>query len=70
MRTTDDARRDPIPGDTFQKGRTFRRVIRIDRDWAGRTCVVYLTRNGANQWSGRENFVKWAADADVLEVAQ
>lgn len=70
MRTADDARRDPQPGDTFQKGRTFRRVIRLDRYWTGRASVVYLTRNGARQWCRWGRFVKWAADADVLEVAQ
>lgn len=72
MRTPDDARRDPQPGDVFRKGRTYRKCVRFDEGEpasaiAGKIRTV--CRNGAKERMYIESFLRWAKDAEVLEVA-
>lgn len=68
MRTADDARRDPQPGDVFQRFVT-RRVIAHDPTLFSRPRVAYQTPSGTMNIVKRESFLRWAKDAEVLEVA-
>lgn len=70
-RTAEDARRDPQPGDVFRKGKTQRRVSSIRCDSLYREWVEYQVRRSANfGLMRRSDFLEWAADAEVLEVAE
>lgn len=70
MRTADDARRDPVVGDVFQKGRTWRKVIGFRNEYCRPTKIVSVSRNGSRLWSSNYSFVKWARYADVIRIAQ
>lgn len=69
MRTPDDARHDPQPGDVFQRFVT-RRVIEHDWTLFSRPKVAYQTPAGTMNVVNRESFLRWAKDAEVLEVAE
>lgn len=70
-RTAEDARLDPKPGDVFRKGKTQRRVIsRCSLRYFG-ACVEYQVRRTKHTCGMTlEDFIEWAADAEVLEVSE
>lgn len=73
MRTEDDARRDPQPGDVFSKRPRgqMRTVLPHNADNWVHPMVRYRIED--REWWGityKKNFVKWAAGAEVLNVAQ
>jgi len=70
-RTAEDARRDPQPGDVLRRGN--RRIQVISRCYLRNfgECVEYQVRR--NKYTGTmtlEHFIEWAAEAEVLEVAE
>lgn len=70
MRSEQDARKNPRPGDVFQKGRTWRKVIGFRNNYGFASAVVFTMRNGSRGRSSNYAFERWAADADVLHVQQ
>lgn len=71
MRTPDDARRDPQPGDVFRKGREQRTVTALPTgwpEWWQEEYVRFTVKNGSPFRIARKTFLRWAANAEVLEV--
>lgn len=73
MRTADDARRDPQPGDVFEKGGGTAEIMAATETsfgfrWGGLPRFSPPMPPVYSDWS--PSFRKWAATAEVLKVAQ